>query len=192
MPVVLPTTIDDARVPNAGAPTEKAEVAGTAGVPGAICPVGVAQVRTVPGVVGSEASGTGASVVSAVPGWVVAENGLGPLSAEVTIAPGVDGSPIAVLPMVETCARQALQPNSKAVAVNIRRRIALTSFQPMELAADLLVTNQLVFVAFLRTATLLPSVRLTIGLRMTWSPGLTPSCTSTSLPKSRAMVIFCR
>jgi hypothetical protein len=74
----------------------------TAGVPGAICPVGVAQVTTVPGVVGSEASGTGASVVSAVPVCVVAENGLGPLSGDVTIAPGVDGSPMAVLPMVET------------------------------------------------------------------------------------------
>jgi hypothetical protein len=100
------------------------EVTGTAGVPGVICPVGVAQVTTVPGVVGSEASGTGASVVSAAPGWVVAENGLGPLSADVTIAPGIDGSPIAVLPMVDICARQVLQPNSRAVAVNIRRRMA--------------------------------------------------------------------
>jgi hypothetical protein len=44
------------------------DVTGTTGVPGAICPVGVAQVTTVPGVVGSEASGTGASVVSGVPG----------------------------------------------------------------------------------------------------------------------------
>ena len=44
------------------------DVTGTAGVPGAICPVGVAQVTTVPGVVGSEASGTGARVVSGVPG----------------------------------------------------------------------------------------------------------------------------
>jgi hypothetical protein len=129
VPVVLPTTMDNARLPNAGAPpTAEAEVAGTAGVPGAICPVGVAQLRTVPGVVGLEASGTGANVVSAVPGWVVAENGLGPLSAEVTIAPGVDGSPIAVLPMVEICARQLLQPNSRAVAVNIRRRMANASF----------------------------------------------------------------
>jgi hypothetical protein len=91
----------------------------------------VEQVTTVPGVVGSEASGTGASVVSAAPGWVVAENGLGPLSAEVTIAPGVDGSPIAVLPMVEICARQVLQPNSRAVAVNIKRRMASASFQPI-------------------------------------------------------------
>jgi hypothetical protein len=54
------------------------EITGTAGVPGAICPVGVEQVTTVPGVVGSEASGTGASVVSTAPVWVVAENGLGP------------------------------------------------------------------------------------------------------------------
>jgi hypothetical protein len=46
------------------------------------------------------------------------------LSADVTIAPGVDGRPIAVLPMVETCARQALQPNNRAVAVNIKRRMA--------------------------------------------------------------------
>jgi hypothetical protein len=49
-------------------PTADMEVTGTAAVPGAICPVGVEQVTTVPGVVGSEASGTGASVVSAVPG----------------------------------------------------------------------------------------------------------------------------
>jgi len=44
------------------------DVTGTAGVPGAICPVGAEQVTTVPGVVESEASGTGASVVSGVPG----------------------------------------------------------------------------------------------------------------------------
>jgi hypothetical protein len=78
---------------------------GTAGVPGVICPVGAAQVTTVPGIVGSEASGTGASVVSGVPGWVIVENGFGPPSGEVTIAPGVDESPIAVVPMVETWAR---------------------------------------------------------------------------------------
>jgi hypothetical protein len=64
--VPVTTTVDDM------------EVTGTAGVPGVICPVGVEQVTTVPGVVGSDASGTGASVVSAAPGWVVAENGPGP------------------------------------------------------------------------------------------------------------------
>jgi hypothetical protein len=59
-------------------PVVDVEIIGTVAVPGAICPVGVAQVTTVPGVVGSEASGTGASVVSGEFGWVVAENGLGP------------------------------------------------------------------------------------------------------------------
>jgi hypothetical protein len=94
------------------------EATGTAGVPGVICPVGVEQVTTVPGVVGSEANGTGASVVPGVPGWTAAENGLGPLSGDETIAPGIDGIPMAVVPMVETCARLALQPNSRAAAVN--------------------------------------------------------------------------
>jgi hypothetical protein len=102
------------------------EVTGTAGVPGVICPVGVEQVTTVPGVVGSEANGTGASVVSGVPGWVVAENGLGPLSGEVTIAPGVVARPMAVLPKVETCARQAVQPASRVTIVSSKRRIGIT------------------------------------------------------------------
>ena len=103
------------------------DVTGTAGVPGAICPVGVEQVTTVPGVVGSEASGTGASVVSGVPGWVDVENGLGPLSGDVTIVPGVDARPMAVVPMVETCARQAPQPNSRRAVVNSKRRITIPS-----------------------------------------------------------------
>jgi hypothetical protein len=101
------------------------DVTGTARVPGVICPDGVAQVTAVPGVVGSEASGTGASVVSGAPGWVVAENGLGPLSGEVWIAPGVDGRPMAVVPMVETCARQACAPSSKVAVASSRRRIAI-------------------------------------------------------------------
>jgi len=99
------------------------EATGTGGVPRAICPVGVEQVTTVPGVVGLEASGTGANVVSGAPGWVAAENGLGPLSGEVTIAPGVDESPMAVVPMVETCARLELHPPSRATATNSKRRI---------------------------------------------------------------------
>jgi hypothetical protein len=107
------------------------DVTGTAGVPGVTCPVGVEQVTTVPGVVGAEANGSGASVVSGAPGWVVAENGLGPLSGEVTIAPGVDGRPMAVVPMVETCAGLALQPNSRATAVNSKRRIAIVSSAPV-------------------------------------------------------------
>src|ERR1700736_294076 len=108
-------------------PIADMEVTGTAAVPGAICPVGVEQITTVPGVVGSEASGTGASVVPGVPGWVVAENGLGPLSGDAMIVPGVDGRPMAVLPMVETCARQGLLPASRMAVVNSKRRIAIPS-----------------------------------------------------------------
>jgi len=104
------------------------EATDTAGVPGAICPVGVEQVTTVPGIVGSEASGTGASVVSGAPSWVAAENGLGPLSGDVTIVAGVDESPMAVVPIVDTCARLAVQPNSRAAVANSRRRIAISSF----------------------------------------------------------------
>jgi hypothetical protein len=107
------------------------ELTGTAGVPGVICPVGVAQVTTVPGAVGSEASGTGANVVSGTPGWVVAENGLGPLSGEVTIVPGVDESPMAVVPMVETCATLAVGPSSRAAAMNSARRIVIASSTPI-------------------------------------------------------------
>jgi hypothetical protein len=117
--VPITTTVDDM------------DVTGTVGVPGAICPVGVEQVTAVPGVVGSDASGTGASVVSGTPGWVVAENGLGPLSGEVTIAPGVDGRPMAVVPRVETCAGLPLQPNSRATAVNSKRRIAIAPSAPI-------------------------------------------------------------
>ena len=105
-------------------PTADMEVICTVGVPGAICPVGVEQATTVPGIVGSEASGTGASVVSGVPGWVVAENGPGPFSGEVTIVAGVDGSPMAVLPMVETWATQTVQFASRVAAVNSKRRMA--------------------------------------------------------------------
>jgi hypothetical protein len=106
-------------------PIADMDVTGTAGVPGVSCPVGVEQVTTVPGVVGSEASGSGASVVSGAPGWVVAENGLGPLSGDVTIVAGVDGRPMAVVPMVETCARHALTPSSSVAIVNSKRCIAI-------------------------------------------------------------------
>ena len=123
VPVVLPT-IDVAMVPSGVAVDDivvvdgVVEVTGMAGVPDTISPVGVAQATTVPGVAGSEADGTGASVVPGVPGMVVAENGLGPLSGDVTITPGVVGIPMAVVPMVETCARLTLQHSSRAAAVN--------------------------------------------------------------------------
>jgi len=103
----------------------KVEVAGTAGVPGVICPVGVEQVTTVPGVVGSEANGTGASVVSGTPGRVAAENGLGPLSGADNTVPGVDERPMAVVPIVETCARQAGAPNNSVATANSKRCIVI-------------------------------------------------------------------
>ena len=98
-------------------------VTGTAAVPGAIWPIGVAQVTNVPGVAGLDANGTGASVVPGVPGWVTAENGPGPLSGEIKIVPGVVGMPMAVVPRVETCAKPALQPSSRIPAENSKRRI---------------------------------------------------------------------
>jgi len=76
---IVGANIDDAApvVPAIG----DTEVTCTVGVPGVICPAGVAQVTAVPGIVGSEASGIAANVVSGA-GWVDAENGLGPLSGE--------------------------------------------------------------------------------------------------------------
>jgi hypothetical protein len=112
-------------------PAAGIDVTGTTGVPGVISPDGVAQVTAVPGVVGSEASGTGASVVTGAPGWVVAENGLGPLSGEDWIAAGVDGRPMAVVPMVEICARQACAPSSKVAVASSRRRIAIPFSAPI-------------------------------------------------------------
>jgi len=121
---IVGVTDVDGIVP-AVAPAAYIDVTCTTGVPGVICPDGVAQVTTVPGVEGSEASGTGASVVSGAPDWVVAENGLGPLSGEDWIAPGVDGRPMAVVPMVDICARQAWAPSNNVAVVNSSRRIAI-------------------------------------------------------------------
>lgn len=109
-------------------PIADGEIMVTAEVAGAICPDGGEQVTTVPGVAGLEVSGSGANVVSGVSVWVAAENGLGPLSGEDSIAPGVVESPIAVLPMVETCARPALHPNSTTVIENSRLLIAIPPF----------------------------------------------------------------
>lgn len=115
VPVALPRFVVEI-VPKAAA-----DVAALGAVVGA-------QLITVPGVVGSDASGTGARLVSAAPGSVAAENGLGPLSGEETIVPGVVGSPIDVVPMVETCARTASQPNSDSIKTPNSRIIATFPF----------------------------------------------------------------
>jgi hypothetical protein len=49
----------------------------------------------------------------------------------VTIVAGVVGSPMAVLPMVETCARPTLQLPSKIAVVNSKRRIAIALSAPV-------------------------------------------------------------
>jgi hypothetical protein len=85
-----------------------------------------AQITKVPGVAGSEAIGTGASVVSGAPDRVVDEYGLGPLSGEITTAAGVVARPMDVVPMVETCAWQTEQPASRVMIVSSKRRIGIT------------------------------------------------------------------
>jgi hypothetical protein len=67
------------------------------------------QLKLVPGMVGSVASGGEASVVAGAPGTVDGENrltnGPGPPSGDETIAPGVVGIAICVVPMVDIWAR---------------------------------------------------------------------------------------
>ena len=75
------------------------------------------QFTLVPAIVGSCASGTGAKVVTGAFCSVAAEKklekGLGPVRGEETMAPGVVGRPIAVVPIVETCARQLPLPSRR-------------------------------------------------------------------------------
>jgi hypothetical protein len=79
------------------------------------------QFTLVPGKVGSSANGGAARVVAGAPGTVADEkrlvNGLGPVKGDETIAPGVVGSAIAVVPMVDTCAKQLLQPSQSVAAM---------------------------------------------------------------------------
>jgi hypothetical protein len=86
------------------------------------------QLTLVPGIVGSVASGGEASVVTGAPGTVAAEkrleNGPGPLRGDETIAPGVVGSAIAVLPIVDTCASQRLLTTNSASVMQRSVRIS--------------------------------------------------------------------
>ncbi|MBR0870205.1 hypothetical protein JQ633_07545 [Bradyrhizobium tropiciagri] len=86
-----------------------------------------AQFTLVPGSVGSCASGGEASVVAGAPGIVAAENrlenGLGPVSGEDTIAPGVVAIPMAVVPRVETWAWQLTVFSRIATVAQKRWRI---------------------------------------------------------------------
>ncbi len=97
------------------ADVEVAVTGAAIGVIVVVCADNGEQLMLVPAMVGSNASGTGARVVTGAPGIVAAEKGLGPVRGDDTIVPGVDGIPMAVVPMVETCATQVLPPSSNAV-----------------------------------------------------------------------------
>lgn len=88
-----------------------------------------AQLTVVPGSAGSCASGGEARAVAGAPGTVEAEkrlvNGLGPVSGEDTMAPGVVGMAMAVVPMVETWARQLLLAARRAAAAQMCLRIKI-------------------------------------------------------------------
>jgi hypothetical protein len=139
------------------------------------------QFTLVPGRVGSFANGAAAKVVTGAPGMAAAEkkltNGLGPVKGEDTIAPGVVGNPIAVVPTVDICAKQLPWPSKRTVVAQSKVRISIHPARH-ELAGSG------------RGATLLPLARSTTGLRTTRSPASRPSRTSTCFPKSRASEIF--
>jgi hypothetical protein len=78
------------------------------------------QFTLVPARVGLSAKGRGARVVAGAPGTVAAEKGLGPVRGDETIAPGVVGIPMAVVPMVEVCATQ-LPPPIRSAAITLCR-----------------------------------------------------------------------
>jgi hypothetical protein len=88
-----------------------------------------AQFTLVPGSVGSCARGGEARVVAGAPRTVAAEkrlvNGLGPASGDDTTAPGVVGTAIAVVPMVETCARQLLALRRSTAVAQVCLRIQI-------------------------------------------------------------------
>jgi hypothetical protein len=94
-----------------------------------------AQFTLVPGSVGSCASGGGARVVAGAPGTVAAEkrlvNGLGPASGDDTTAPGVVGMAMAVVPMVEICARQPLPLSRRAAVAQMSVRIQIPGIRSL-------------------------------------------------------------
>jgi hypothetical protein len=125
---IVPNAVEVDGVVTVVPPIVDIELAVTGAVVAVVVCVGDGeQLMLVPAMVGSSASGTGARVVSAAPGSVAAEKGLGPVRGDDTIAPGVDGIPIAVVPMVETCAKQLLPPSSNAVIAYRKVRIAAGS-----------------------------------------------------------------
>jgi hypothetical protein len=88
----------------------------------AIVPDAAEQVTTVPGWVGSCAVGIGASVVTGALLCVSDVKGLGPFNGDDTMTPGTVGSPIAVVPMVDTCATQG-STSATSAKMKMRQRM---------------------------------------------------------------------
>jgi hypothetical protein len=95
---------------------------------GEIVNVGAEQFTLVPGMVGFSASGGAAKVVTGAPATVAGENrlvnGPGPPRGDDTIAPGVVGIPIWVVPRVETCARELPPPRESIVITQKKIRMS--------------------------------------------------------------------
>jgi len=74
-------------------------------------------------------------VVAGAPGTVAAENrlenGLGPARGDDTIAPGVVGTPMAVVPVVATCAKQQLLLSISTVVAQRSVRIQVPGVQEL-------------------------------------------------------------
>jgi hypothetical protein len=94
---------------------------------GEIVNVGAEQLTLVPGMVGFSASGGAAKVVAGAPETVAGENrlvnGPGPPRGDDTIAPGVVGIAIWVVPSVETCARELPPPRASIVITQKKIRM---------------------------------------------------------------------
>jgi hypothetical protein len=95
---------------------------------GEIVNVGAEQFTLVPGMVGFSASDGVVKVVTGAPGTVAGENrlvnGPGPPRGDDTIAPGVVGIAIWVVPRVETCARELPPPTANIIITQKKIRMS--------------------------------------------------------------------
>ena len=102
------------------------------------------QLKLVPGMVGSVANGGEASVVAGAPGTVDGEkrltNGPGPLSGDETMAPGVVGIAICVVPNVDIWARHG-PPPSKSIA-RLARKIRIFEVAPAKRCSGLATSSR--------------------------------------------------
>jgi hypothetical protein len=122
------------------------------------------QLKLVPGMVGSVASGGEAKVVAGAPGIVDGEkrltNGPGPPSGDETMAPGVVGMANCVVPIVDICARQAPLVSSRVTPMYSSPRMLFSSTTDTD-------GHEFAGPGSACGVTLAPSARSTTGLRMT-------------------------